>query len=176
MLLLNYSIAHFVLDCKALIVVSIMTAVESQMNDSLLRPTDLSLKGLNSKCNKAITGSPSPNSTPPQFLDYKIPYIIEPHNDCEWRNKVKSEPRTLPSPVALAYHTGSRTSMAPSVPLDSMARLVVLESIFSRNRYSPPPVYEHPALTHGLARPPGRSNSNEKTGISQPILEAAKSK
>ena len=153
-----------------------MTAVETQNNDSLMRPTDLSLKGcLNNKYSKESSNSPSPNSIPLSMInEQKVSFIGKSQH--HWRNKIKVEPVTMPSPMTLTYATaGVATSMAPTMPIDSVTSLVMLESLLSQyHRYSPPAVFD-PRTAQTIQRSRmGSDSSNEKAPISQPILDAAK--
>ena len=153
-----------------------MTAVASQSNDALMRPTDLSLKGcLNNKYTKQTPSTPSPNPVPLQVInDHKLSYLRDTQH--QWRSKVKAEPVTMPSPMTLTYATaGATTSMAPALPMDSVTSLVMLESLLKQyHRYSPPTVFDPRAAQSMQRSRNGSESSSEKAPISQPILDAAK--
>ena len=146
-----------------------MTAVETQNSDGMLRPTDLSLKGcLNTKY-KEFKQSPLTPTDQQQLYDKSFPYTADFRH--HWRNAVVSESTALPFSLALA-------SSENHLPLDPMAKLVVLESLFSHHKnYSQPAVLEHATGANGGLRSHNSSdNSNEKFAISQPMIEAAKGK
>lgn len=146
-----------------------MTAVETQNSDGMLRPTDLSLKGgLNMKYKEINQSSPASQQA---AYEKTFPYMTDLHH--QWRTTQVSEPKSIPFSLAFA---GSDTRLATSIPLDSMAKLVVLESLFSQHKnYSSPAVFDHSTIvSSGPRSRTGSENSNEKFPINQPMIDAAK--